>query len=53
MDPCAVSNMQYCGDLEEMEEIYGTLKLDKADLIILPINDNSNPQNLSNEYNWF
>ena len=48
MDPSAVANMLYCEDNEDLKDIYGPLKLEKAELIILPLNDNSNPHKLSN-----
>jgi len=43
MDPCAVNNMLYCEKLEELQDIYGPLNLDKAELVLLPINDNHDP----------
>ena len=54
MDPCAVAELQYCqltGDPDKDEDLidmYGPLKLDKADLILMPVNDNSNPLLISN-----
>ena len=40
MDPVAVSNMQYLQDYEDLEDMYGPLKLHQAELIIIPLNDN-------------
>ena len=40
MDPVAVSNMQYLDMDEDLIEMYEPLKLHKAELILLPLNDN-------------
>ena len=34
---------------EDLIDMYGPLKLDKANLILMPVNDNSNPLLMSNE----
>lgn len=47
MDPAAVASMLYCEDNEDLKEMYGPLKFENADLIILPVNDNTNPSKLS------
>ena len=51
MDPSAVANMQLCTDQEDLIDMYGPLKLETADLIFLPINDNLNPLNPSKFHN--
>ena len=49
MDPCAVAELQYSqmtGDPDKDEDLidmFAPLKLDKADLILMPVNDNSDP----------
>ena len=54
MDPCAVAELQYSqmtGDPDKDEDLidmFAPLKLDKADLILMPVNDNSNPLIASN-----
>ena len=40
--------MLYTKDLEDLIEMYEPLHMEKAEMIMLPINDNMNPLKISN-----
>ena len=56
MDPCAVAQLQYtpfttaggaAEDEEDLYDMYGPLHLDRAELILMPVNDNTDPFKIS------
>ena len=54
MDPAVVSSFPYCqNDKEDLEDMFKPLGLDKATrLILMPINDNTNPDLASGGSHW-
>ena len=58
MDPCAVAELQYSqftGDPDQDEDLidmFAPLKLDKADLILFPMNDNTDKFKANGGSHW-
>ncbi|CDW71630.1 sentrin-specific protease 8 [Stylonychia lemnae] len=52
MDPIAASNMLYMDCDEDLIEMYGPMKLQNARLILIPLNDNNNPQRQNGGSHW-
>jgi len=52
MDPAVVADIQFIEKSEELLEMYSTMNLHLADLIILPVNNNQDPTSIDGGTHW-
>lgn len=53
MDPAVVADIQYIEEPSELREMFSPINLDKAELILMPVNNNQDPTSESKEFYSF